>query len=52
MIYKYFGIAALIMLFITIFLGLNIRKFGFKIHKILAFATLILGLLHFIFQKI
>lgn len=52
MIYKYFGIAALVMLFITVFLGLNIRRFGFKIHKFSAFTTLILGLIHFILQKI
>ncbi len=50
-IYKLFGIAAIISLIITVFLGFNIRRSGFKIHRFFALLTLTLAVIHFILQK-
>lgn len=45
-IFVWFGAAALLCLFVTIFLGFNIGKYGFKIHRFFALLTAVLALLH------
>lgn len=51
-LYEYFGIAAIISLFITALSGFYMKKLGFKKHKIFAVITLAAALIHFILQKI
>ena len=51
-IVEIFGILTGISLIITAILGFNIRKFGFKLHKIFAIITITFALIHFIIQKI
>ncbi len=47
-LYIWFGIAAGISLAAAVFLGLNMRRFGLKYHKICAFSALIFAVLHFL----
>ncbi|GAB4030060.1 MAG: hypothetical protein Fur0012_05340 [Elusimicrobiota bacterium] len=48
-IFVWFGAAAILCLFVTIFLGFNIGRYGFKIHRFFAMLTGILALLHLVF---
>jgi hypothetical protein len=47
-LYVFFGMAAGLCLTTAVFLGLNMRRFGLKIHRIFAFAALGFAILHFL----
>lgn len=51
-LFIWLGILTYILLTFTIFLGLNVRKFGFKFHKIIAILTFLSATLHLILGAI
>lgn len=47
-VFVWFGILTFIMLVITLIIGFNIKKFGFKAHKTSAIITVLLAIIHLI----
>lgn len=48
-IFVWFGVLAMLLLFVTAFFGIKMKKYGLKTHKIAAAITILFALLHLIF---